>query len=251
MLDCGLGCRQLYTVFRSPDTGRNGVGMARTKGQLPLPTVRRSSVELEVYRVLRQALLSGRLGEERLVQEELAASLGVSRISVRTALQRLETEGLVTIDERGSYYAKRIDLPDLEEVYSLRALLEPYATRLAVPRLQSDDIAVLRELVQRMADCVADPDTYVELNEQFHRRIYSASAQPRLVRMIEGLWSGLPPITPKVVPGQLERSLRAHTAILAAIEAADAGRAAALIEKHIRTAGARLMASVVGDHSER
>src|SRR5579884_2767181 len=131
MLDCGLGCRQLYTVFRSPDTGRNGVGMARTKGQLPLPTVRRSSVELEVYRVLRQALLSGRLGEERLVQEELAASLGVSRISVRTALQRLETEGLVTIDERGSYYAKRIDLPDLEEVYSLRAFSNhmPHASR--------------------------------------------------------------------------------------------------------------------------
>ena len=71
------------------------------------------------------------------------------------------------------------------------------------------------------------------------------------LRMIQALWSGLPPVTPKVAPGQLERSLAEHTALRLATEAADVYKAAVLVEEHIRSAGERLMASVVSNDCKR
>ncbi len=221
------------------------------KRRLPLQVVERSSLEVDVCCSLREAILSGKLGEGRLVQDELAASLGVSRTPVRTALKQLENEHLVTVDGHGGFFVKKVDVPDLQEVYALRTLLEPYATRMAVPRMISEDLADLRDLLQSMRDSVDDPDRYVELNMEFHRRIYQASELPRLSRMIEGNWAGLPPVTPKTVPGQLERSLEGHSSILSAIESGDAETAAALMETHIRTAGDKLVAMVVNGQSGR
>lgn len=203
------------------------------KRKLPLRAVERSSLEEEVYRSLREAILSGELGEAKLVQDELAASLGVSRIPVRTALKRLENEHLVAVDERGGYYAKKIDVPFLQEIFSLRALLEPYATRMAVPHLSSEDIAALRDLLQSMRDSADDQDRYVELNMEFHRRIYHASGHQRLLHMIEENWAGIPPGTPQTVPSYRKQFLAEHASILAAIEAGDVDKAAALVEKHL------------------
>ncbi len=211
------------------------------KRSLPLRAVQKSSVEEEVYLSLREAILSGQLWDRKLVQDELAASLGVSRIPVRTALKRLEHEHLVAVDDRGVYYAPRVSVSDLEEVYALRALVEPYATRMAVPRLRQGEIEELHRLVERMKESIDDPDHYVELNLLFHRVIYQAADQPRLLRLIDDIYSGIPPATPKTVPGQLARSLAEHISILSAIEAGDADAASALVEEHIRAAGKALI----------
>jgi DNA-binding GntR family transcriptional regulator len=75
-------------------------------------TIRRETLETQVYEALRKAIIEGRLARgERLVQDDLATQFGTSRIPVRDALKRLETEGLVSLDERGSYVVGYSRLP--------------------------------------------------------------------------------------------------------------------------------------------
>jgi len=76
-------------------------------------TIRRETLETRVYEALRKAIIEGRLArDERLVQDDLATQFGTSRIPVRDALKRLETEGLVTLDERGGYVVSYFSLTE-------------------------------------------------------------------------------------------------------------------------------------------
>ncbi len=205
-------------------------------------SIRRETLETQVYQVLRTAILERQLASgERLVQDELATKLGTSRIPVRDALKRLEVEGLVTADERGSYFVSTFGVEDLEEIYDLRALLEPYAAAKAVNKLTAGELEALERLVQDMVQTAArDRERYVQLNEDFHTILYEASQQRRLVRMIKSLWSGQPPLTPITVPEQLERSQQEHQALLDALKEGNVGAVEELMRMHIQNAGQAL-----------
>jgi DNA-binding GntR family transcriptional regulator len=198
------------------------------------PTITRDTVEAQIYRTLRNEILSGAYSEgERMVQRAIAERMGTSRIPVRDALKRLEVDGLLEKDSNGSYYCKPFGAEDLEEVYTLRMLLEPHALRKAMPRLDADAKQYLGELLEAM-DAAAeeqDQERYVDLNREFHMTIYEACQQPRLLQIIKGLWSG----RPLFVAGDLghSRSAREHHAILRSIEAADVDTAATLLHDHI------------------
>lgn len=213
-------------------------------------SIRRETLETQVYQVLRTAILERQLASgERLVQDELATKLGTSRIPVRDALKRLEVEGLVTADERGSYFVSVFGVEDLEEIYGLRALLEPYAAAKATKKLAASELEALERLVQDMAQAVAaqDKERYVQLNEDFHTLLYEASQQRRLVRMIKSLWSGQPPLTPITVPERLARSQQEHQALLDALKEGNVGAAEALMRLHIQNAGQALKAKLASE----
>ncbi|MCS7235518.1 MAG: GntR family transcriptional regulator [Armatimonadota bacterium] len=207
----------------------------------------RLRLDEQAYRSLRRAILRGELAPgQRLVQEDLAARLGTSRLPVRDALRRLERDGLVEADGRGTYHVVRWGAEDLAQLYEVRLLLEPAAASRAAARLSAQDLSELRELhtLLERAACAGDADALVEGNYQFHFRVYQASGNPRLVRAIEALWSGLPPLAPVVLPDQLWRSVREHAEILRQLEVQSARGAAAALRRHIRGAGAALVAAL-------
>lgn len=199
-------------------------------------TVQRDTLDMQIYSALRQAILNGDLsGGERLVQEEIAQRMNTSRIPVRDALKRLVADGLVTVDERGRHYVASFGLEDVGEVYGLRALLEPHAIDLATEALTEQDLHELEDLVSAMEAAARskDADRFVELNQLFHLSLYEPSGQRRLLRMIEGLWSGMPPRTPIAIPGQMAASAREHRALLEAVRRRDPKTAAQLLRDHI------------------
>lgn len=209
-----------------------------------LEVVERIRLDEQAYRSLRRAIVRGELAPgQPLVQEELAARLGTSRLPVRDALRRLERDGLVEPDGRGTYHVVRWGPQDLVDLYEVRLLLEPVATSRAAARLDRSGLEELRWLhaeLQRAARS-GDADAFVEHNQQFHFRIYAACGNPRLVRAIEALWSGLPPLAPVVLPEQLARSVRDHADVLRQLEARSGRGAAAAMRRHIRTAGRALV----------
>jgi DNA-binding GntR family transcriptional regulator len=210
-------------------------------------SIRRETLETQVYQVLRKAILEGQLAAgERLVQDEVATKLGTSRIPVRDALKRLEVEGLVTADERGSYSVSLFGVEDLEEIYNLRALLEPYAAAKAIPKLTASELGALERLVQEMAQAAAtqDLERYVQLNQDFHIMLYEATKEHRLVRMIKSLWSGLPPLVFLIVPGQLDHSEEEHKALLQAVKEGNVGAVEDTLRMHIQNAGQSLKAQL-------
>lgn len=204
-----------------------------------LRPIRRETLEDQVYRALRQAILDGRLkGGERLVQEALASTFGTSRIPVRDALRRLHQEGLVEADERGGYRVATWGPEDVEDVYTLRLLLEPEALRLAGPKLSEEELDELEALQFQMEEAASegDLDRYVDLNRSFHFFLYEAAGKRRLFQFIQMLWSGLPPLTPLSVPGQLDRSNREHRLLVQALRKRAVEDAVHILRRHIRYA---------------
>lgn len=197
--------------------------------------LQRETLGSQIYRALRQAILNETYeGGERLTQEELATNFGTSRIPVRDALRMLEADGLVVADS-GGYSVVSFGPEDVMEVYAIRALLEPYAAHLATNNLTNEQYDSIVKSTERMTQALTEDDfeAFAEENTALHMTLYEACNLPRLVRIIESLWIGRPPLTPLQVPEQASRSVKEHRELLRALERRDANRVRELIEEHI------------------
>ena len=216
--------------------------MSEAKSEPSFAPVRRETIEQQVYLTLRREILEGRLEPgRRLVQDDLAARLGTSRIPLRGALKLLEANGLLTLDAKGFYSVAHFGAADLEEIYALRQLLEPEAARLAISGYGPADLADLQALNEAMLLAIdrEDRDQWTELNRQFHLSLYEASRRPRLVRLIRDLWSGRPSFSPIKDSDNLRRSTQEHAQMIAALEARNAALLQDLVRKHIADASVR------------
>ena len=140
-----------------------------------------------VYSTLRDYLRAGRIRAGQPLQEGvLAAQLGVSRTPVREALARLASEGLVVVDGR-SFTLPSLSVGDIEDIYSLRFLLEPEALRLvAVSQPGRKALAPLRAALEEMgaADDAGDGAAFIEANYRFRDAWTALVPKKRLVRAI-------------------------------------------------------------------
>jgi len=142
-----------------------------------------------VYTVLRGAIENGTFAPgEWLRQETLADAIGVSRIPVRTALLQLESEGLVTFHPHRGAQVRSISIAQIEEIYRLRLLLEPYALRLSMARMTPERLATMREFATALDSAETGPG-FVDTRVEFYRAVYDADYNPLLVSMIEDLRS--------------------------------------------------------------
>ncbi len=172
--------------------------------------------------VLRQAILSGDVAPgQRLVEEDLAGTLGVTRQSLRAALLDLAAEGLVErIPNRGA----RVRIVSTEEAVAItecRMALEALCAAKAAQRVTDDEAAALRELGENLKRSVAEgnPVKYSELNRELHRRIGVISGQRVAVGLLERLHAQLVRHQFQLAlrPGRPEVSLREHLAIAYAV----------------------------------
>lgn len=128
-------------------------------------------VRERAYNDLKSDLLSGRFAPgERLTEEHLAKSLGVSRTPVREALHKLESEGLVKPLESRGFYVARDSREELEDLFDIRAALEGYAIRLICTGISAETINQLNGLIKKAEDAIAREqlDEIFEYNTQFH-----------------------------------------------------------------------------------
>ena len=110
-----------------------------------------------VTRQVREAILEGRLKPGiRVRQQELARQFGVSRIPVREALRRLESEGLVTLVPHSGARVARMDIGECTELYRLRELIEPMALAESVPNLSDQRLTALHGLLSAIEDSYDD-----------------------------------------------------------------------------------------------
>ncbi len=188
----------------------------------------------QVADALRKAMFYGELkmGEE-LTQDEVATKLGVSRMPVREAFQILERDGLLILNNHRKAVVRGITKEDVLDQYDLRIMLEGEAAARACLRKDTSDIAMAHEQVERAA-CESDPTSFVETNAIFHRAIWEAAGSPRLVRLIEQVWNGIPPHLPELISSQIQYSLVEHRQIMNAISRGKSEEARQLIGGHIR-----------------
>ena len=110
-------------------------------------------------------------------QEEIARQLGVSRLPVREALNRLATEGLVELKPRRGFFVTSLDADEIEDIFDMRALLESRAGKLATERRTLADSDALDTIVRELDSALDGPikfELWAELNLRFHTRLYQS-----------------------------------------------------------------------------
>ena len=187
---------------------------------------------------LRQAILSGDLAPgQRLVEEELAGMLEVTRQSLRAALLDLTAEGLVErIPNRGA----RVRVVSTEEAVAIsecRMALESLCAAKAAERITDDEAAQLRELAENLKRAVADgnPAKYSELNRELHRMVGVISRQTVAVGLLERLHAQLVRHQFQLAqrPGRPEVSLGEHLAIAYAVAGRRPEEAERAVKAHL------------------
>ena len=191
---------------------------------------------------LRDAILNGKYPPgQRLVADELAKELGVSRMPVREALHRLEVVGLVTMVPHKGTVVSEVSEEEIIEIYHIRGVLDGLATRLAAPNLTPEDHARLNEILDQMDAAVKakDNDRLLAINRDFHEVIWQAAHAPRLQALLQNLYDASQRFRniSLLLPGRIDQITQDHrliTQALAQNNVADAERSA--IEHHEGTA---------------
>jgi len=148
-----------------------------------------SLLSQRVTNEIRELILSGELAPgERIGQEALAERFGTSRIPVREALRRLESEGLVRLVPNSGASVAKLDLHECLEIYKIRELLEPLALSESIPHLRDDDILALEEAAAAM-EATEDSDAFLRLDRAFHLSSYRGAKTLRLRALVENYWN--------------------------------------------------------------
>ena len=132
-----------------------------------MAAIERISLRRQVLEEVRQLILEGRLASGSRIREgELAAEIGVSRTPVREALNSLEREGQVFSDPGKGFTVSELSANEAQELYPLRALLEPLALRLSgLPDDQT--LTDLRDLNESMTTVTSGP-AWIDTDDRWH-----------------------------------------------------------------------------------
>lgn len=191
-----------------------------------------------VYEYLHQSIREGRFANgERIREEEVARSLGVSRTPVREAITRLQDRGLFELSPKGIVVA-RLGRPQIIELYAFREILEGSAARLAAQHASPSEIAQLKEIVEQFHRYSKSPARLVRVNRTFHDAIYEASHNRYLQRSLAELQDTLMllPATTFEVKGRPLAAVTEHRKIVAGIERRNPDEAEAAARAHILSA---------------
>jgi DNA-binding GntR family transcriptional regulator len=189
---------------------------------------------------LRQAILAGDMAPgQRLVEEELAGVLGVTRASLRAALFDLAAEGLVErIPNRGAR-VRAITLDEAVAITECRMALEGLCAAKAAERVTEPDAARLRQLGEDMEHSVSDGELlkYSALNHELHRLVREISGQVVAAGLLERLNGQLVrhQFQLSLRPGRPRSSLPEHLAIIAAVAGRRPAEAEEATRRHLRS----------------
>ncbi|MEM7490630.1 MAG: GntR family transcriptional regulator [Pseudomonadota bacterium] len=174
---------------------------------------------------------------DRLVESELAERFGVSRTPIREALQRLETQALLSRDGRSLIVAS-LSHDQMAELYAVRTELEALAARLAAQHAAREEIAVLAAMVEEDRALLGDAEALSRANRRFHGQVHLASHNRYLVQQL-GLVHrsmALMATTSLAAEGRGSVALEEHGRIVEAIAARDGDRAAEALREHLSKA---------------
>ena len=202
----------------------------------PLP--RLGPLADRAYRALKALILGNQLrGGEYILEEDLAKAAGMSRTPLRAALVQLQTEHLITIVPRRGIRVVPITIADITEIYTILECLEACAASCLARR--PDRHAALAELERivvgmRQALQRNDLGAWDKANDRFHKRLIEASGNRRLCKLCENLLDQSQRVRSMTLHLRKlpTRATDAQAAMLRAIKAGDADKAASIQVEH-------------------
>lgn len=206
----------------------------------------RQSLTSAVADKLRDQIIRGEIPEgAQLRQDAIANQYQVSRIPVREALRQLDAEGLITIVPNRGAIVPSLSAQDVEELFTIRALLEPEVLKLSIPRLTAEDLesadAILRQYVDELRR-QEHVSTWGRMNWEFHSVLYSRANRPHMMNIIRNVNAKGERYTrlQLYLTHGMQRANREHHELLELCRNRDVDGACALLRDHILHAGQSL-----------
>lgn len=186
----------------------------------------------------------------KLTIRSVAKSLDISLTPAREALYSMVSEGTLDMGSNGTVLVPLLNEERVHELLTIRRALEATAAQQAAPRLDTKQIARIRDLNDQLvdADRKGDYRAVIQLNWRFHFEIYRAAEMPTLTRLIESCWLQTGSYLNLLYPsyGQTDRGIQIHGHIVEAVEKREAARLSDMIQKDIDAVGAALMEAIRG-----
>ena len=216
-----------------------------------------------VYEQLRDALLTGKYPpNQKLVLKELSQELDVSPMPVREAMNHLENDGLVTKVPHQGYTVSPLSLGEMQELFELRMVLEAFALKSSVARIEEQSLQKLFDLTGEMEQYIEEhekktnpPSSHPEpeqkkfmaINREFHLTIVSAAGYTHLPAILHNIFDKSERYMNllEFVVGLDRSDLLDHQHIVQAIQSQDTEKAEHLITKHIQRVLAELKQYVI------
>ncbi|OOH85491.1 GntR family transcriptional regulator [Comamonas kerstersii] len=205
--------------------------------------------KLKAYDQLKLRLVAGYYQPgTQLKEEPLAEEFGTSRTPIRAALRKLVEDGLATADTGRGIQVAAWTQWDIEEVFQLRLLLEPYAAQLAAERCTPQILERLESSNAKMQEAISSdtPDMasmVQDANRAFHHTLLEASGSQRLINML-GTMIDMPVITRSFQlysRSDMEQSLHHHRDLTMAVAAKDGDLAKQVMQLHLQMSRHRFM----------
>ena len=203
------------------DTNTNG----ESKGELAYRQLRRMIVQLD--------LAPG----DVLRDDELRERLGLGRTPIREALKRLEREHFVTVIPRRGMYVSGIDVSELSMLFETRAVLEPYAARLAAVRGTDQEWSAMEAALGRTAEPDVGDLERLAIDRSCHEIMWRAAGNRFLLDTLDMLYAQSDRLWHLYLAdvAEMHEAVAEHRAILDALRAGEADRAADLVEAHVQS----------------
>jgi DNA-binding GntR family transcriptional regulator len=201
---------------------------------VPPPTNRAD----EVYRQVREEILSGRLRpRDHLVEVDLAERLHVSRTPVRESLQRLAADGLI-VSHRRRWVVYEHTLAEIADIYEVRMALEGYAARLACQRATDEQVIALEEFFRARARRYVRYTAFADFNTHFHQMITQAANNPYFQRLADAnrFYTFNHQVAQTYDDHDVAESDVQHAEIVRAIEERDPDAAERVAREHVQRA---------------
>lgn len=216
----------------------------------------KQSYSQKVLVYLREQIINGTLQpQEKLVEADIAAALGISRGPVREALKQLAIEGLVDYQPNKGCTVALLSPKDAYEVFFLRGNLEKLALQKSGCHINDQGIFIMETALEEMQMLADTGNTLMEINadERFHRQIVLSSQIDRLVQM----WELLSPLngvmfltvlaTNRKTPGYIRNLAAPHKRILEFIRQGDLPGACQALDNHYIRTGERVYRTLLLD----
>jgi len=182
---------------------------------------------------------------DSLIETKLSEELGVSRTPIREALRQLELEGLVQYIPNKGVIVKGISQKDIQDIYTIRMLIEGLAARWAAEKITPQELEELKEAVELEEFYTARNDSshLMHFDSRFHDIIFKASKSKPLMQILSNFHHYVQRARSISMnsPERAAAMLEEHKAILQAIIERDADKAEKLTTEHVRNASINLL----------
>ena len=213
--------------------------MTQKKEQPSLPQLKRfSGLDVDVLEALREAIFDGIFQPgDRLNESHIADQLNISRGPIREALRRLEEMELVIRSPGRGCFVKQYERKDIEELWTLRNVLEQFAIGLACPVATKKDLRRLLEIVNKMHRAAEEKDQkkLLEFDLMVHEYLLELANHSLLKKTWQSLGVRIQRflyLQPSIYD-KLDKVAQTHEPIVSALEAGDVAKAQEAIEQHI------------------